>query len=91
MKRVLVGTVFVILAMGVMFYVLIEQSQELTHIHFTTRGGVLKNVVYYSARAPETPSEHECDGRFADMRDDLYGTHLKLWQKKYEAETAQSR
>jgi hypothetical protein len=91
MKRVLVGTAFVILAMGVMFYVLIDQAQEVTHIHFTTRGGVLKNVVYYSPRPAETPSEHECDGRFADMRDDLYETHLELWKEKYGAEMGQSR
>ncbi len=83
MKKALLVTASVLLAVGIMFYVLIANSDRSTHIHFSTRGGVLKNVVYYSANPPETPSQHDCDGRFVEMRDDLYETHQQLWQENY--------
>jgi len=90
MKKALLITASVILAIGVMVYVLIANSQRSSHMHFTTRGGVLKNVVYYSASRPERASQHQCDGKFADMVDDLYQTHLKLWQQKYGREEPDS-
>ncbi len=83
MKKALLITASLLLAVGIMFYVLIANSDRSTHIHFSTRGGVLKNVVYYSANPPETPSQHDCDGRFVEMRDDLYETHQQLWQENY--------
>ncbi len=86
MKKALLVTASVLLAVGIMFYVLIATSNRLTHIHFSNRGGVLKNVVYYSANPPETSSQHDCDGQFAEMRDDLYETHHQLWQEKYGRE-----
>ena len=83
MRKALVVTASVLLAVGIMFYVLIANSNRPNHIHFSTRGGVLKNVVYYSANPPETPAQHDCDGQFTEMRDDLYPTHQQLWQEKY--------
>ncbi len=83
MKKALLVTALVLLAVGIMFYMLIANSNRSTHIHFSTRGGVLKNVVYYSANPSEAPSQHDCDGRFVEMRDDLYETHQQLWQEKY--------
>lgn len=83
MKKALLVTASLLLAVGIMFWVLIANSQRSTHIHFSNRGGALKNVVYYSARPPELPSVHDCDGRFTEMRDDLYETHRQLWQEKY--------
>ncbi len=83
MKKALLVTASVLLAVGIMFYVLITNTDRSTHIHFSTRGGVLKNVVYYSANRPETASRHACDGEFTEMRDDLYETHQRLWQEKY--------
>jgi hypothetical protein len=83
MKKALLVTASVLLAVGIMFYVLIANSDRSTHIHFSTRGGVLKNVVYYSTNSPETASQHDCDGQFVEMRDDLYGTHQQLWREKY--------
>ena len=80
-----------LLAIGIMFYVLIANSKRLTHMHFSTQFGGPKNVVYYSAKPSETASQHDCDGKFAEMRDDLYETHLKLWQEKYGGEKARSR
>ena len=91
MKKALIITASVLLAMGILFYILIANAQRLTHLHFTTRGGVFKNVVYYSPKAPEIASLHTCDGRFAEMRDDLYATHLELWREKYDGEAAGSR
>ena len=91
MKKALLVTAAVFLAIGIMFYVLITHSSRATHMHFTTRGGVFKNVVYYSIKPSETASQHDCDGKFADMRDDLYEIHLKLWQEKYGGEKARSR
>ncbi len=88
MKNGLIITASVLLVMGVLFYVLIANAERSTHLHFTTRGGVFKNVVYYSTRSPEIASQHTCDGKFAEMRDDLYGTHLKLWREKYGGEAA---
>jgi len=69
MKKALLVTASVFLAVGIMFYVLIANSNRPNHIHFSTRGGVLKNVVYYSANPPETPAQHDCDGQFTEMRD----------------------
>ncbi len=86
MKKALLVTACVLLAVGIMFYVLIANSNRSTHIHFTTRGGVFKNVVYYSATPPENASEHDCDDQFTEMRDDLYETHQQLWQEKYPGE-----
>ena len=83
MKKLLIVTVVVIVAIGIMIYVLIANLQRSSHMHFTTRGSVLKNVVYYSDRSPEKALQHQCDGRYADMIDDLYETHLKLWKDKY--------
>ena len=83
MKKGLIVTASVLLAMGILFYVLIANSERSTHLHFTTREGAFKNVVYYSDKPPELPSQHTCDGKFAEMRDDLYETHLKLWREKY--------
>ncbi len=83
MKKALLVTASVLLAVGIMFWVLIANSNRPTHLHFSTRGGVLKNVVYYSPNPPESPFQHDCDGRFAEMRDDLYETHQQLWQEKY--------
>ena len=83
MKKALLVTASVLLAVGIMFYVLIANSNRSTHIHFTTRGGVFKNVVYYSDKPPENASAHDCDEQFTEMRDDLYGTHQQLWQEKY--------
>lgn len=91
MKKALLLTGSVLLAIGIMFYVLVANSQRSTHMHFSSRAGVLKNVVYYSAKPSETGSQHECDGKFAEMRDDLYETHLKLWQEKYGGGKAGSR
>ncbi len=86
MKKALVVTACVLLAVGIMFYVLIANSNRSTHIHFSTRGGVFKNVVYYSAKPPENASQHDCDDQFTEMRDDLYETHQQLWQEKYGGE-----
>ncbi len=86
MTKALLVTASVLLAVGIMFYVLIANSTRSTHIHFSNRGGVLKNVVYYSANPPETPSQHDCDSQFTEMRDDLYETHQQLWQEKYGGE-----
>lgn len=83
MKKLLIVTVVVIVTIGIMIYVLIANLQRSSHMHFTTRGAVLKNVVYYSDRSPEKALQHQCDGRYADMIDDLYETHLKLWKDKY--------
>ncbi len=83
MKKALLVTASVLLAVVIMFWVLIANSNRPTHIHFSTRGGVLKNVVYYSPNPPESPFQHDCDGRFTEMRDDLYETHQQLWQEKY--------
>ena len=83
MKKLLIVTVVVIVTIGIMIYVLIANLQRSSHMHFTTRGAVLKNVVYYSDRSPEKALQHQCDGRYADMIDDLYETHLKLWTDKY--------
>ena len=83
MKKFLIVTVVVIVTIGIMIYVLIANLQRSSHMHFTTRGAVLKNVVYYSDRSPEKALQHQCDGRYADMIDDLYETHLKLWKDKY--------
>lgn len=91
MKKGLIITASVLLAMGILFYILIANSERSTHLHFTTRGGVFKNVVYYSAKPPEIASQHTCDGKFAEMRDDLYETHRKLWREKYGGEAAGSR
>ncbi len=81
----------VLLGMGILFYALIANSERSTHLHFTTRGGIFRNVVYYSAQAPENADQHTCDGKFAEMRDDLYATHRNLWQEKYGGKTAGSR
>ncbi len=86
MKKALLVTLCVLLAVGIMFYVLIANSNRSTHIHFTTRGGVFKNVVYYSPTPPENASQHDCDDQFTEMRDDLYETHQQLWQEKYGGE-----
>ena len=86
MKRALLGAAAVLLAAGAMFYVLISNQERATHMHFTNRGGALRNVVYYSDTPPETAALHTCDGKFADMREDLYETHLKLWLEKYGGE-----
>ena len=83
MQRGLVITAIVILGMVVLFYMLIANSEHPTHIHFTTRQGAFKNIVYYSSNPVEIPSQHTCDGKFVEMRDDLYETHLKLWKDKY--------
>ena len=83
MKKLLIVTVVVIVTIGIMIYVLIANLQRSSHMHFTTRGAVLKNVVYYSDRSPEKALQHQCDGRYADMIDDLYETHLQLWKDKY--------
>ncbi len=83
MKKALLVTASVLLAVGIMFYVLIANSNRPTHIHFTTRGGAFKNVVYYSTKPPENAPQHDCDGQFTEMRDDLYETHQQLWQEKY--------
>jgi hypothetical protein len=91
MKKAFIITASVFLAMGILFYILIANAQRSTHLHFTTRGGAFKNVVYYSAQAPEIASLHTCDGKFAEMRDDLYETHLKLWREKYDGDAADSR
>lgn len=90
MKKVVVITVSVLLAIGIMFYLLIANSKRSTHMHFTNRSGVLENVIYYSARSSETASHHDCDGNFAEMRDDLYEIHLKLWREKYQGEKTPS-
>ena len=83
MKKALLIMASVLLAVGIMFYVLIANSNRPNHIPFSTRGGVLKNVVYYSTKPPETPAQHDCDGQFTEMRDDLYETHQRLWREKY--------
>ncbi len=83
MKKGLIITASILVTMGILFYVLIAKSERSTHLHFTTREAAFKNVVYYSAKPPEFPSQHTCDGKFAEMRDDLYETHLKLWREKY--------
>ena len=83
MKTALLVIASVFLAIGIMFYVLMTNSERPTHIHFSTQFGGPENVVYYSVKPPEIVSQHECDGKFTDMRDDLYETHLKLWQEKY--------
>ncbi|MEE8349181.1 MAG: hypothetical protein V3R94_06410 [Acidobacteriota bacterium] len=91
MKKAFIIAALGLLAMGILFYILIANSERSTHLHFTTRGGVFKNVVYYSATPPEFPSQHTCDGKFAEMRDDLYETHLQLWREKYDPEAVGSR
>ncbi len=83
MKKLLIVMAVIIVTIGIMIYVLIANLQRSSHMHFTNRGGVLKNVVYYSDRRPEKGLQHQCDGRYADMIDDLYETHLKLWKDKY--------
>jgi hypothetical protein len=91
MKRTLIGTLVVLTAMAVMFYFLITDAERVSHIHFTTQEGVLRNVIYYSAQTPEGPAQHDCDGSFTDMRDDLYGTQLRIWQGKYAGDRPRSR
>jgi hypothetical protein len=91
MKKGLIITASIVLVIGVLFYALIANSERSTHLHFTTRGGVFENVVYYSAKAPEIASQHTCDGKFAEMRDDLYGTHRNLWQEQYGGKSAGPR
>ena len=49
MKKALLVTASVLLAMGILFYILIANTEHSTHLHFTTRERVFKNVVYYSA------------------------------------------
>ena len=83
MKTALLVMASVFLAMGIIFYVLITNSERLTHMHFSTQFGAFENVVYYTAKPPEIVSQHDCDGKFTDMRNDLYETHLELWQEKY--------
>lgn len=83
MKKALGVTAAVLLAIGIMFYVLITNSERSSHMHFSTRGGVLTDIVYYTNNPPESASQHECDGKFSDMGDDLYETHLRLWREKY--------
>ena len=79
---VLIGaTVFLVVA--IMFYALITNTTKASHIHFSTRGGVLKGILYYSKKLPEPASEHRCDGKFADMADHLYPVQLERWENKY--------
>ena len=73
----------ILVAVGVMFYVLIANTTRATHMHFSTRGGVLKGIVHYSAQPPELASSHRCDGKFADMADHLYPVHVQRWQDKF--------
>lgn len=82
--RVLLFGLAALLFVGLVFFQLIKSSDSVSHIHFTTRAGVLKNVVYYSSLAPETAEQHQCDGEFAEMMDHLYETHLQLWQEQYQ-------
>lgn len=91
MKRTVIGTLVVLTGMAVMFYFLITDAERMSHIHFTTQEGSLRNVIYYSDKAPERPPQHDCDGRFTDMRDDLYGIQLRIWQSKYGGEKPRSR
>ena len=91
MKKALIITASVLLTLGLLFYILITNSERSTHLHFTTRGGVFKNTVYYSAQPPETAAQHTCDGKFAEMRDDLFETHFRLWQEQYGGKAAGSR
>ena len=90
MKTALLVMASVFLAIGIMFYVLITNSERPTHMHFSTQFGGPENVVYYSAKPPEIVSQHNCDGKFTDVGDNLYETHVKLWQEKYGG-TARSR
>ena len=91
MKKALIITASVLLTLGILFYILISNSARSTRLHFTTRGGVFKNTVYYSAKPPETAAQHTCDGKFAEMRDDLYETHFRLWQEQYGGKAVGSR
>ncbi len=61
MKEGLIVTASALLTMGVLFYVLIANSERSPHLHFTTREGAFKNVGFYSAKPPELPSQHTCD------------------------------
>ena len=83
MMRGRVVTACVLLAVGGMCYVLINNSTRATHMHFSTDGGLLENVVYYSSAPPEAASQHECDGTFADMPDHLYPTQVIQWREKH--------
>lgn len=90
MAKGLTITVSVLLAVGLMFYVLISNSSRSTHMHFSTQGGVLRGVVYYSAKSPEQAIEHTCDDKFVDMPIHLYEAHLKLWRENYGEEGDES-
>ena len=91
MKKALGIISSLLLAIGIMFYVLITNSERNSHMHFSTRGGVLTNIVYYTNKPPESPSQHECEGNFADMGDDLFETHARLWREKYGIGNSPSR
>ena len=83
MKKALLVIASVFLAIGVIFYVLITTSERMTHMHFSTQFGPPEKMVYYSAKPPEVSSQHDCDGKFAEMNLALYETQLKLWQEKH--------
>ncbi|MBI4444513.1 MAG: hypothetical protein HY645_01285 [Acidobacteria bacterium] len=70
------------LAVAAMFYVLIQNAERATHIHFMSRGGVLTKVIYYSEKPPQG-TEHACDGNFAEMPDHLYEAQLERWEDQY--------
>ncbi len=83
MQRTLIVTAVVALAVVAMFYVLLESSSQPTHLHFSTRDGALKGIVYYSTEKPERPADHSCDEKFAEMPEYLYETHVGRWREKY--------
>lgn len=83
MQKTLIVAAIVVLAVAAMFYVLLESSSKPTHIHFTTRDGALKAIVYYSTQKPQMPREHSCDEQFAEMPEYLYQTHVDRWREKY--------
>ena len=86
MRSGLLITGVILVAVGVMFYVLIANATRASHMHFSTRGSVLEGIVYYSKQPPEMGSSHRCDGKFADMADHLYPVHVKRWQDKFTGE-----
>lgn len=91
MNRALVIIGITALAVLAMFYVLEKNVSVPTHIHFTTREGAPKQVIYYSAKAPEAAPQHQCDGSYVEMLDHLYQTHFERWKEKYEGSTGASQ